>query len=219
MADLDTIRDGWDQAAREDAMGNILTDTQRAPDEFFAHGQAEIDQAMGRLDELGLRGERREMALDFGCGVGRLTQALGLEYDLAIGADVSAEMVTRAIRLNRRGLRVTYVNTGERLLDDFAPGQFDLIYSRITLQHMPQELQRGYIGEFIQLLAPEGVAMFQLPECPDSGHGCSWLSMYGTPRADVEAWVADAGGKVLGVENFGTEYVGHTSYRYTVGRA
>jgi SAM-dependent methyltransferase len=218
MADLDTIRDGWDQAAREDAMGNILTDTQRAPDEFFAHGREEIDQALEHLDELGLRGESRNLALDFGCGVGRLTQALVGEYEGVAGADISIEMVNQARELNRHGSRVKYVNTGSSLLDDFDPGMFDLIYSRIVLQHMPAEYQRGYIGEFI-LLAPEGVAMFQLPECPDLDHGNSWLSMYGAARQDVEGWVADAGGKVHEVEDWGSEYPGHTSYRYTVGRA
>jgi SAM-dependent methyltransferase len=117
VADLDTIRDGWDHAAREDAMFNIVTLPDKRgggweADEFFRHGQREIDALLDHLDGLGLRGNPKEMALDFGCGVGRLTQALGLEYDRAIGADISAEMVKRAQELNRRGWRVSYVHTG-----------------------------------------------------------------------------------------------------------
>jgi SAM-dependent methyltransferase len=221
VADLDTIRDGWDHAAREDAMGNIVTLPQYQgggwpEDEFFAHGQREIDALLDHLDGLGLRGPRRDRALDFGCGVGRLTQALALEYLHVIGADVSAEMVKRARELNRRGDHVTYVNTGERLLDSFALGHFDLIYSRITLQHMPADLQHGYVREFVKLLAPEGLAVFQIPDGPDYQHPNGWLSMYGVPRALVEQWVLYAGAKLLDVELLEDGSGTWDAYRYTV---
>ena len=76
MSALADLKAGWDQAARENAMGNIVSSRPDwDPDEFFAYGRAEIDDVLVRLADLGLRrGNRR--ALDFGCGVGRLTQAL-----------------------------------------------------------------------------------------------------------------------------------------------
>ena len=59
MTDLQTIQKGWDQAAREDAMFNIITFADKknggwTAEEFFAHGEAEIDAAMKRLASLGL---------------------------------------------------------------------------------------------------------------------------------------------------------------------
>lgn len=221
MTDLDTIRDGWDHAAREDAMFNIVTLPDKRgggweADEFFRHGQREIDAMLDHLDAKGLRGDGRDVALDFGCGVGRLTQALGLEYDYVIGADISAEMVKQAKELNRRGVRVEYVNTGAHLLDEFEPGIFDLIYSRITLQHMPADLQHGYVREFVQLLAPEGLAVFQIPDGPTYRHPNDWLSMYGVPRALVEQWVLYAGGRLLDVELLEDGSGEWQAYRYTV---
>ena len=220
MADLETIRTGWDQAAREDAMFNIVTLPQYInggwpKDEFFAHGKLEIDAMIAHLDELGLRGERRDYALDFGCGVGRLTQALAPEYGRVFGADVSAEMIKQAKELN--GLHnVTYRHTGESLLDSFHVGEFDLIYSRITLQHMPPHLQRGYIDEFIQLLAPEGLAVFQTPDGPDYQHPSDWLSMYGVPHDTVVRWVEEAGARLLDVELLEDASPTWLAYRYTV---
>jgi hypothetical protein len=51
MTDLALIEASWDQAARENATFNILTDPNHKDGwelaEFFAHGQAEIDRAHG----------------------------------------------------------------------------------------------------------------------------------------------------------------------------
>src|SRR5262245_7049521 len=132
MADVDEIRAGWDQAARADAMFNIVTLPEkahggRAPDELFAHAQAEIDPMIRRVRRLQLL-RRSDRALDFGCGVGRLTQALTMYFKRVTGVDVSAEMVTRARGLNQCGDRVEYLHTGARLLDTLEPGLFDLIY-------------------------------------------------------------------------------------------
>ena len=48
----------------------------------------------------------------------------------------------------------------------FPNEHFDFLYSSITLQHMPPELIRGYLAEFVRVLRRGGVLMFQLPETP-----------------------------------------------------
>src|SRR3954463_16465326 len=105
MTDLKVIQAGWDHAAAEDAMFNILTvpgyqnggwDTTA----FFAHGAGEIDVAMGRLKGLGV-GEQHGRALDFGCGIGRLTQALAFYYGRVDGVDISREMIGIALEHNQ----------------------------------------------------------------------------------------------------------------------
>jgi len=220
MTDLATIKEGWEQAAREDAMFNIVTDPRYVnggwnPDEFFRHGRAEIDTMLSRLDERGLRGPGRKKALDFGCGVGRLTQALLPEYKKAYGVDLTDEMVRLAREHNRWGTRCVYQRTGKHISPYINTGSCDLIYSRITLQHMPQDLQQGYIAEFVKLLTPTGVAVFQVPDCPEYHHPNEWLSMYGVHPDTVKAWIADAGGVLLDVEELENAF----DYRYTVKRA
>jgi len=219
---LGEIRDGWNHAAREDAMFYIATHQGRenggwTPEEFFALGLQEIDEVIDHLDMLELRGEARINALDFGCGIGRLTQALATYYDRAFGCDISEEMIKLANRHNRYGRRVMYLQNVESLLDTFSRDYFDLIYSRITLQHMPASLQRGYVTEFVQLLAPEGLAVFQIPEGPEYSHPKPWLSMHGVTRGMVEGWVDEAGGEMLDVEDLGMD--SHwIAYRYTMRR-
>jgi len=226
VTDLDTIRAGWDQAAVEDAMFNIVTLPGKqgawTEDEFFAHGAREVALMIGPLDELELRGPSRKWALDFGCGVGRLTLALASEYDHVYGADISVEMIRRAREMNRirpTRHRVHYDVTGESLLDTYNPGKFDLIYSRITLQHMPRHLQFDYLQDFIELLAPNGIAVFQIPDGPEYRHPNEWLSMYGVPRADVEKVIPMLGGALLDVELLDDASPTWLAYRYTMARA
>jgi ubiquinone/menaquinone biosynthesis C-methylase UbiE len=77
---------------------------------------------------------------------------------------------------------------------------FDLVYTMIVLQHMPQTFQREYVREFFRVLKPGGVAMFEMPDGPDYHHPNDWLSMYGVPRATVEEWIAEDGGRLVDVE-------------------
>ncbi len=212
MSTLEQIRDGWNEAAKVNAMGNIVTTRMDwDAEEFYATGRAEIDACIAHLDELGLRGDRREQALDFGCGVGRLTVALADHYDRVLGVDIASNMVAQA----RGHLGVSYESMGS--LESLVSDTFDLIYSNITLQHMPQHNQRDYIREFIRILHPDGLAVFELPEGPEYRHPEDHLSMYCSLRETVEQVVSDAGGQVVDVE-VPWEGIPFIQYRYSVRR-
>jgi SAM-dependent methyltransferase len=221
MTDLALIEGAWDQAARENATFNILTDPNYKDDgwpveEFFAHGRVEIEHAIGRLDALGVKWKPGR-ALDFGCGVGRLTEALANYFRRVDGVDVSTEMI-RLARAQNGGHRggVTYHVNGERL--PFRTRTFEFVYSMIVLQHMPSTMQYGYVSEFFRVLKPGGVAMFHTPEGPDSGHPGWHLSMFGVPRETVEEWIAGSGGTLIDVEDLGMDS-GWRNLRYTAVRA
>ena len=217
MSDLATIQAGWDHAARENATFNILTDPTYSDgwplDVFFAHGRVEIDDAIARLNSLGVEyGTGR--ALDFGCGVGRLTQALRHHFRRADGVDVSDEMVKLARSYDEK---CSFYHNPRPDLQLFKARTFDFVYSMIVLQHMPQSLQEGYVREFFRVLKPSGIAMFEIPDGPDVGHVGWHLSMYGVSRATVEQWIDDAGGSVVDVELL-EEPSQWQCYRYTAKR-
>jgi ubiquinone/menaquinone biosynthesis C-methylase UbiE len=102
-------------------------------------------------------------ALDFGCGIGRLTQALARHFKFCYGVDISGEMIELAKRYNQLGDRCRYlVNPSDRL-PDFEDNSFDFIYTNIVLQHMEKKYTESYLKEFIRILRPKGLAVFQLP--------------------------------------------------------
>src|SRR5262249_21187503 len=138
--DLDRLRRNWDQFGKEDPLWAILTIPEKQGgrwdvSEFFATGEREISEALRYLAELG-HAPRRLRALDFGCGVGRLTQALALHFQEVVGVDIAPSMIAAADRFNRHGQRCRYVENTLPDLSFFADGSFDFIYSVIALQHM-----------------------------------------------------------------------------------
>lgn len=130
---------------------------------FFARGEEEIDELLGYVDDLRPAPLDRVRALDFGCGAGRLTQALAGRFEQAIGVDISPSMVETARSLNSRPNCAFELNPDPDLRQ-FADREFDLVCSLITLQHVssPAAIER-YIAELIRVTATGGVTVFQLP--------------------------------------------------------
>ncbi|OLE97248.1 MAG: hypothetical protein AUG75_10580, partial [Cyanobacteria bacterium 13_1_20CM_4_61_6] len=106
---------------------------------------------------------RRGSALDFGCGVGRLTQALAPHFDRVVGVDISPNMIQLATDVNRFPGHVSYVWNQAPHLQRFADAAFDFVVSNIVLQHIPPAITLRYVEEFLRVLMPGGILVFQLP--------------------------------------------------------
>lgn len=157
----------WEQHAQHDPLWAILSDPSFRhrkwnTTQFFETGAREISLLMYQLGDVNVPQERGR-ALDFGCGVGRLTQALGNYFAEVIGVDIAPTMIRLASKLNRASDRVRYQVNDSPDLGAFESGSFDLIYSDIVLQHLDPELALGYVSEFARLLSVGGVTVFQLP--------------------------------------------------------
>jgi len=132
--------------------------------EFLATGRAEVDAAVAWLDSLGL-GRHWDRVLDFGCGAGRLTQALARHAGEVTGVDISPGMLAAAQRLNAPP-NCRFVLNDAPDLRQFADGSVDLVYTALVLQHLPRPLVATYLGEFLRVLRPSGVAVVHVPTQP-----------------------------------------------------
>jgi SAM-dependent methyltransferase len=133
------------------------------PDELLETGPGRVEALLERAGELGHPRARRR-ALDFGCGVGRLTQALAPHFEETVGVDISAEMLAEARRLAGPAAGVRFVLNDRADLRQFDDGSFDLVYSHIVLQHVPDRAAvLSYVAEFVRVLAGGGLISFQLP--------------------------------------------------------
>jgi len=129
--------------------------------EFFATGEREISQLMESAARLGMP-KVKGRALDFGCGVGRLTQALATYFEECVGVDISASMVDRAKELCDKANCRFVLNDLPNL--PFPDQYFDLIYTSIVLQHVPKKtLIRIYITELVRTLKGGGLLVMQIP--------------------------------------------------------
>ena len=161
--DLKELRMHWDAFGRQNPFWAILTnDGGWDQEEFFETGKATVAAVMSALDADGV-GVRRARALDFGCGAGRLTRALGRYYGESIGVDIARSMIDLATELNEGHPGCRFVLNERGDLSQFEDASFDLVLSLITLQHMRPEYAKGYIREFVRLLRPDGVLVMQIP--------------------------------------------------------
>jgi len=164
------LRRHWDALGKIDPLwANLTNDDKRGgkwdAEEFFLTGEQEIDEVMGSVESLSVT-FKHDRALDFGCGVGRLTQALAARFDEVWGVDIAPSMIELANRYNRHPGTCRYYLNDRSDLERFDDGSFDFIYSNIVLQHMQPKDQRRYLAELVRVLAPGGIFVFQLPSAP-----------------------------------------------------
>lgn len=201
------LRTNWDAAAREDAQHAVITMPDQTTEQFYESGRVEIEWVMNRLDGLDIE-HGSGLALDFGCGIGRLSVPLAKYYERVVGVDVSGEMIARA--KPAKGVRYMRADS----LAGLARNSYDLIYTNITLQHMPGWLQQQYLSEFYRLVHAHGAVVFELPDCPDIERVQHALAMSGASSDEVRDWVETAGGELLAIDR--TESAGPSipCYRY-----
>lgn len=166
-AEVTRVRDEWEALAQIDPMWAILTTPSKAGlgwqrEEFFESGRVEVGNLVNTLDAFAAD-RALDRALDFGCGLGRVTQALAAHYARADGVDVSASMIKLAETFNREPDRCTYHVNERDDLSLFADAAFDLVYTNMVLQHMKPRLARSYLREFARCTKPRGLIVFQVP--------------------------------------------------------
>ncbi|SFN17985.1 class I SAM-dependent methyltransferase [Dokdonella immobilis] len=164
-AQLERLRRVWAVLGQDDPLWAVLSRADKRGgrwdvEEFLVTGRTEIDGQLALLAGWNLPQQRRS-ALDFGCGAGRLTRALAAHFGEAIGIDVSPSMIAKARSLNADLGNLRFIENRSARLDAVADASIDLVYSCITLQHIPADLAFGYVAEFLRVLTPGGVAAFQ----------------------------------------------------------
>lgn len=131
---------------------------------FYNTGIGDVNFCLNSLRRCGVRADRFERALDFGCGVGRLSLALAEFADQVTSIDVSAGH----LKLARERAAQTGVHNVEwvQLKDLRDLGQFenyDLVLSLIVLQHNPPPVMAFAFRALLGALKPGGFAVIQIP--------------------------------------------------------
>lgn len=157
----------WDARAREDAY--YFIDNRRAygdteTDSFWASGVTDLDKILALFD---LQVRPDDVALDIGCGVGRLTRVLAGRARRVYGLDVSAEMIERAERENAHLGNVTWLVGDGTTLQPIPDAAVDACVSHVVFQHIPDpRITLGYVREIGRVLRSGGWAAFQVSNDP-----------------------------------------------------
>ena len=244
------VRRHWDALAKDDPFWAVLTESQKqgnrwAISEFFSTGVAEVEKDLAQVRFFDPQ-LRMRSALDFGCGAGRLTQALARHFERVTGVDISERMVTLA-REHCTDSRVSFTQNARADLKLFPDRSFDLVYSRITLQYIAPRYTRRYLREFIRILCPGGVMSVQIPDKVPAGdppdrlrfsfwpptlwmrvarhvryHHPGWfpgtpkMQMYAMPKDEVVSFLTRSGAQMMSVEK--SEHGDVDNYVYVARR-
>ena len=178
----------WERNAGIDPLWAVLTDIERVDGgwdraEFYATGAREIGAIFDHMAAHSIAPARMGRFIDFGCGAGRLSRALAEQFESGLGIDIARPMVETASTNNRDRPGLEFqLNTDPDLgfLDD---DSIDFVCTHIVLQHMPEALQRVFIAELLRVLAPGGVAAFQIPTATLAPRG--WTAVVRWAKAMV----------------------------------
>jgi ubiquinone/menaquinone biosynthesis C-methylase UbiE len=132
---------------------------------FFQTGHDEIDAVLRKLSALGIS-VNFDLALDYGCGVGRLSRPLSKLFRGVVGVDISETMLAKAAEDNADCQNIILVNNDGVTLPTITDSSIDFVYCNIVLQHSPKKIQSQAIREFCRVLRPGGVVVFQTPSHP-----------------------------------------------------
>jgi ubiquinone/menaquinone biosynthesis C-methylase UbiE len=155
----------WEVLARHDPFFASCTSGKRHVtwqlDEFLRTGEHEVAWVTESAKAANLYPARQRLAIDFGCGPGRLTGALAQSFQRVIGIDISPTMLDCARKVHTSE-NITFSGSTQELEEGCA----DLIYSTFVLQHIPKVMLESYLCEFSRLLDAGGRLVFQYPSNP-----------------------------------------------------
>lgn len=132
-------------------------------DEFFGSGRAYVDKLWREIESLNEGDFRPQRALDFGCGVGRLTIPIAMRSEEAVGMDISPRMMEIAGENAKRQnvYNISFAESGDTLKFP-GEGGFDLIHSFVVIQHIPAKTGEKLIAQMLEKLNPEGIGVLQI---------------------------------------------------------
>ncbi|WP_169239796.1 methyltransferase domain-containing protein [Candidatus Roseilinea sp. NK_OTU-006] len=163
-----TMRTDWNRRAELDAAHFICSEQgYQSLDDFFHSGERDVERYLvPHLRRLGLEPEMLR-ALDFGCGIGRLSAALARRFRAVTAFDISAAMLARGQALLAAADNITWVQGNGFDLSNLADASHDVIFSYLTLQHVPDaRLAMHYVAEMCRVLSPGGVMCVQFSYRP-----------------------------------------------------
>lgn len=180
-ASITNTDDVWEWFGKNQPYFSVLVEAkykneqfnEEAKKDFFSTGKAYVDFILRTIKEHFDTNFTRKRALDFGCGVGRLTIPLSAACKQVVGVDASPSMLEEATKnAKEMGAENIEFLLADDNLSQLGSEGFDFINSFIVFQHIP--LDRGYrlLRRLLSLLNEGGIGALhftyktQPPGCP-----------------------------------------------------
>jgi SAM-dependent methyltransferase len=168
---FDRVQRDWVELGETDPFWSVLpaeafrakSIDQEAKDRFYASGRrsAEAIDVIARRCEVDVA--RGGLCVEFGCGVGRVTEHLARRFEEVLALDISPG--TLAIcrhRLEQEGVRNVRTELISSLSDVLALPHHDMLFSIIVFQHNPPPVQKHMLEAILPKIRPGGAFLLQM---------------------------------------------------------
>jgi SAM-dependent methyltransferase len=154
---LSAIRRDWDTRARENARAYInWPDIANEEGAFFVSGRCDYERYVKPFLMKMEFDPRDKVALEIGCGIGRIARWMAADFREYIGVDVSPEMIRKATSYGIPNATFQAVSGAD--LRGVPTGSVDFVFSFAVFQHVPdQAVIFNYFAETARVLRHGGI--------------------------------------------------------------
>lgn len=130
-----------------------------ALEDFFKSGDEYVERIWLDIENIFQPNFNPRKALDFGCGVGRITLPLAKHCEMVVGVDISENMLKEA-RQNAEKFSLSNIEflKGDNDLTKVS-GKFDFVHSFIVFQHIKPEIGEKIFKKLVEMLSDDGIGV------------------------------------------------------------
>lgn len=165
-------KDKWNRFAKENSSYYIMTDygDKITEEQFRTSGERDCKELILKDELLNrhLSPFNNKDVLEIGCGTGRITEFTAKNFHSISGVDISEEMINKGKERLKSSNNI-FLKATDGMTIPFNDSSFDLVFSFIVFQHMPDKntINKNII-EISRVLKHGGIAKIQLRGIPTS---------------------------------------------------
>jgi 2-polyprenyl-3-methyl-5-hydroxy-6-metoxy-1,4-benzoquinol methylase len=131
---------------------------------FHDSGRNEVENLKRLLNRTSIDPSTFQVALEYGCGVGRVTRWLANVFPVVYGVDISTNHLSLAKSyFQQEGVNNIKTILIQSLQNIDALPRYDFLYSKIVLQHNPPPVIYLILNKLCEKLNPGGSGVLQIP--------------------------------------------------------
>jgi len=162
----DTDRE-WKKWGEKDPFFAALTSLQyqhgRNKEYFLKTGEQYFDRLIQKFTKLSIPLDKECVALDYGCGVGRILRPMSKYFKNSVGIDISESMLQEA-RRNLIGEKAELrLFDGKNLYKSLSDSRYSFIHSCLVFQHIRPKRGMIILEQLLEHLEFQGKALIQTP--------------------------------------------------------